>query len=97
LTLRDVRVLADGLLASEDWSEAMDGYAEEHDRHYGVIHRVTSWARALFYHPSLVPAAVRESALTRLLADRTRSLDIVGIGPDFPSDEATRRRFFGED
>ena len=97
LTLRDVRVLADKLLASEDWSEALDGYAEEHDRHYGVIHRLTGWARALFYHPSLVDAAVRESALTRLLADRTRSLDIVGIGPDFPCDEATRRRFFGED
>ena len=75
----------------------MDGYAEEHDRHYGVIHRLTSWARALFYHPSLVAAAVRESALTRLVADRTRSLDIVGIGPDCPCDEATRRRFFGED
>ena len=97
LTLRDVRVLADKLLASDDWSEAADDYAEEHDRHYGVIHRLTGWARALFYHPSLVAAAVRESALTRLVADRTRSLDIVGIGPDFPCDETTRRRFFGED
>jgi menaquinone-9 beta-reductase len=97
LTLRDVRVLADKLLASDDWSEAADGYAEEHDRHYGVIHRLTSWARTLFYHPSLIPAAARESALTRLLSDRTRGLDIVGIGPDCPCDEATRRRFFGED
>jgi 2-polyprenyl-6-methoxyphenol hydroxylase-like FAD-dependent oxidoreductase len=97
LTLRDVRVLADKLLASDDWSGAADDYAEEHDRHYGVIHRLTGWARALFYHPSLVAAAVRESALTRLVADRTRSLDIVGIGPDFPCDETTRRRFFGED
>jgi menaquinone-9 beta-reductase len=97
LTLRDVRVLADKLLASDDWSGAADGYAEEHDRHYGVIHRLTSWARTLFYHPSLIPAAERESALRRLLADRTRSLDIVGIGPDSPCDETTRRRFFGAD
>jgi menaquinone-9 beta-reductase len=97
LTLRDVRVLADKLLASDDWSGAADGYAEEHDRHYGVIHRLTGWARALFYHPSLVAAAVRESALARLVADRTRGLDIVGIGPDLPCSEATRRRFFGED
>jgi 2-polyprenyl-6-methoxyphenol hydroxylase-like FAD-dependent oxidoreductase len=97
LTLRDVRVLADRLLASEDWSGAMDGYAEEHDRHYGVIHRLTSWARALYYHPSLVAATARESALQRLVADRTRNLDIIGIGPDFPCDEVTRRRFFGED
>jgi menaquinone-9 beta-reductase len=97
LTLRDVRVLADKLLASDDWSEAADSYAEEHDRHYGVIHRLTGWARALFFHPSLVSAAARDSALRRLLADRTRGLDIVGIGPDFPCDETTRRRFFGED
>jgi 2-polyprenyl-6-methoxyphenol hydroxylase-like FAD-dependent oxidoreductase len=97
LTLRDVRVLADKLLASDDWSAAADSYAEEHDRHYGVIHSLTSWARTLFYDPGLVAAAVRESALTRLVADRTRGLDIVGIGPDFPCDEITRRRFFGED
>ena len=97
LTLRDVRVLSDKLLASDDWSEAADAYAEEHDRHYGAIHRLTGWARALLYHPSLLAPAVREQALTRLVADRTRNLDIVGIGPDFPCDEATRCRFFGED
>jgi menaquinone-9 beta-reductase len=97
LTLRDVRVLADKLLASDDWSAAADDYAVEHDRHYGVIHSLTSWSRTLFYDPGLVAAAARESALTRLVADRTRGLDIVGIGPDFPCSEATRRRFFGED
>ena len=97
LTLRDVRVLADKLLASDDWSRAADDYAEEYDRHYGAIHRLTGWSRALFYHPSLLATAVRESALTRLVADRTRGLDIVGVGPDFPCDETTRRRFFGED
>ena len=97
LTLRDVRVLADKLLASDDWSGAAESYAEEHDRHYGVIHRLTGWARALFYHPTRVPLAVREAALTRLLSDRTRGLDIVGIGPDSTCDEVTRRRFFGED
>jgi 2-polyprenyl-6-methoxyphenol hydroxylase-like FAD-dependent oxidoreductase len=97
LTLRDVRVLADRLLASDDWSGAADDYAEEHDRHYGVIHRLTGWARTLFYHPNLIPPVVRESAIARLLADRTRGIDIVGIGPDSPCDEATRRRFFGED
>jgi 2-polyprenyl-6-methoxyphenol hydroxylase-like FAD-dependent oxidoreductase len=95
--LRDVRVLADKLLASDDWSWAADAYAEEQDHHYGVIHRLTGWARGLFYHPTLIPMAARESALRRLLAERTRGLDIVGVGPDLPCDEATRRRFFGED
>jgi 2-polyprenyl-6-methoxyphenol hydroxylase-like FAD-dependent oxidoreductase len=97
LTLRDARVLVDLLRSSEDWSAAADAYAEEHDRHYGVIHRLTGWARALLYNPSPAAAAMREIALPRLAADRTRGLDIIGTGPDFPSDEATRRRFFGED
>jgi 2-polyprenyl-6-methoxyphenol hydroxylase-like FAD-dependent oxidoreductase len=97
LTLRDVRVLADKLLASADWLGAADAYAEEHDRHYNAIHRLTGWARRLFYDPSPAAAAVRETALTRLAADRTRSLDITGTGPDCPCDETTRKRFFGED
>ena len=42
-------------------------------------------------------AAVRETALAKVDADRSRGLDIIGLGPDFPCDEATRRRFFGED
>jgi|TARA_B100001964_G_scaffold218375_1_gene259332 hypothetical protein len=29
--------------------------------------------------------------------DRSRSLDYIALEPDTPSDEATRRRFFGED
>jgi 2-polyprenyl-6-methoxyphenol hydroxylase-like FAD-dependent oxidoreductase len=43
LTLRDVRVLSDYLLTDGDWSAAADAYAKEHDRHYGSIHRMTSW------------------------------------------------------
>jgi len=38
LTLRDVRVLRDRLLATSDWETACRDYAREHDRHYGVIH-----------------------------------------------------------
>jgi menaquinone-9 beta-reductase len=97
LTLRDVRVLAEHLLATEDWLGAADVYAAEHDRHYGVLHRMTSWARELFYNPSSTAMADREGALWRLAADRTRALDIVGLGPDFPADDAHHRRFFGED
>jgi menaquinone-9 beta-reductase len=97
LTLRDVRVLAEHLLATDDWLGAADAYAAEHDRHYGVIHRLTEWARELFYN--LNPAAIsdRERALSRLVADRSRAVDIIGLGPEFPADESHRRRFFGED
>jgi 2-polyprenyl-6-methoxyphenol hydroxylase-like FAD-dependent oxidoreductase len=97
LTLRDVRVLADHLLAASDWSAAADAYAEEHDRHYGTIHRMTSWARHMNFDPSLEASELRERALPLLVADRTRGLDIIGLGPDFPADEGRRRRFFGEE
>jgi 2-polyprenyl-6-methoxyphenol hydroxylase-like FAD-dependent oxidoreductase len=34
LTVRDVRILRDQLLAHEDWEGAGHAYAEEHDRYY---------------------------------------------------------------
>jgi 2-polyprenyl-6-methoxyphenol hydroxylase-like FAD-dependent oxidoreductase len=97
LTLRDVRVLADHLVTDDDWSAAADAYAEEHDRHYGVVHRMTSWLRRMNFDQSPEAIELRERALPQLIADRTRGLDIVGIGPDFPADEVRRRRFFCED
>ena len=97
LTLRDVRVLSERLLGSDDWSSAADAYADEHDRHYGTVHRLTSWARRMNYDTRPEAIEMRERALPRLLADRTRALDIQGLGPDFPADEDHRRRYFSED
>jgi 2-polyprenyl-6-methoxyphenol hydroxylase-like FAD-dependent oxidoreductase len=87
LSLRDVRVLADHLLATGDWSTAADAYAEQHDLYYGTIHRMTSWARRMNLDPSQEATELRERALPLLLADRTRGLDIIGLGPDFPADD----------
>jgi hypothetical protein len=71
--------------------------ARDRTRSAGVIHRLTDWARELFY--DLNPAAIsdRERALSRLVADRSRAVDIIGLGPEFPADESHRRRFLGED
>jgi menaquinone-9 beta-reductase len=91
------RVLADQLLKQGDWSVAAEAYADEHDRHYDAIHRMTSWARHLLYDTSRAARELREHALPRLVADRTRNLDILGLGPDFPADEFRRRRYFCED
>jgi hypothetical protein len=97
LTLRDVRVLSDCLLGDKDWSRAADACADEHDRHYGTVHRLTSWARRMNYDTSPAATEMRERALPRLVADRTRALDIQGLGPEFPADESHRRRYFSED
>jgi len=97
LTLRDVRVLSDYLLTDSDWSAAADAYAKEHDRHYRSIHRMTSWLRYMLYDPSREAIEVRARALPRVIADRARFPDVIGVGPDFPADEIHRRRFFCED
>jgi 2-polyprenyl-6-methoxyphenol hydroxylase-like FAD-dependent oxidoreductase len=97
LTLRDVRVLSDYLLTDGDWSAAADAYAKEHDRHYGSIHRMTSWLRYMWYDPKSDAIELRARAFPRLIADPARFPDFIGTGPDFPADENHRRRFFCED
>lgn len=97
LTLRDVRVLRDQLLASEDWDAAARAYAAEHDRSYGALHRIEDWTTELYFAHGPEADARRARALARMAGEPDRRLDIIGLGPDGPSDEEARRRFFGED
>jgi 2-polyprenyl-6-methoxyphenol hydroxylase-like FAD-dependent oxidoreductase len=93
LTLRDVRVLRDALLGVEDWDAACHRYADEHDRYYGGLHRITSWLRQVRYAVGADADRVREHAL-QALADGSGP-DLVGQGPDCPSDENARAQFLG--
>lgn len=97
LTLRDVRVLRDKLRTFEDWNLAGHAYAEEHDRHYGVIHTAGNWFNDLFLEPGPEAEACRARAFPLLAQDPTRFLSHIFIGPDLPLDETVRRRFFGEE
>lgn len=97
LTLRDVRVLRDHLLANTDWEAAGHAYAQAHDWHYGVIHRVDHWQTEMFLAMGPEAEARRARALPLILQDETRVPDHVYSGPDLPADEAVRRRFFGEE
>ncbi len=97
LSLRDVRVLRDHLLADDDWRRAADAYAEEHDRYYSDIHEVHDWWRTLFFDIGPEADTARERALPKIGEDPSRIPDFIGLGPDTPHDEAVRRRFFGED
>jgi 2-polyprenyl-6-methoxyphenol hydroxylase-like FAD-dependent oxidoreductase len=96
LTLRDVRVLRDRLLADSDWDRAAHAYAAEHDRYFGALHRLTDWMRTMFYDPGPTGTAYRERAFPYLFEDGRRIPDLVGLGPEAPSDETARRRLFGE-
>lgn len=97
LTVRDVRVLRDQLLAHEDWGVAGHTYAQEHDRYYGVIHRVENWLSELFLAIGPEAEARRAKALPLIAQDETRVPDHITSGPDLPADETVRRRFFGEE
>jgi 2-polyprenyl-6-methoxyphenol hydroxylase-like FAD-dependent oxidoreductase len=97
LTLRDVRLLRDCLFASADWEVAAREYADAHDRNYASLHRQHGWARELYDSVGPEADALRAQALPKLAEDPGRRPDFVGLGPDAPSDEAARQRFFGFD
>ena len=95
LVFRGVRVLRDALLATENWAEAGDAYAEEHARYYGSIHRITNWLVDMYLDTGPEADARRKRAASRPREERFRP-DHMGLGPEAPSDEDARRRFFGE-
>lgn len=97
LTLRDVRVLRDLLLTEKDWDLAAHQYAAEHDRYYDSIHRLTNWMTMLLYEPGQLAADRRERAFARIAEDPKRQPDLVGQGPEFPSDDNAYRDLFGDD
>lgn len=97
LTLRDARVLTEALLAEDDWARACVRYAAEHDRYYGALHRITDWLTRVYRDTGPAADALRRRAFPLFAADPSRVPDVVGWGPDGPSDETARRRFFGEE
>ena len=97
LTLRDVRVLRDQLLRSEDWDEAGHAYAEEQPRYFNVTHTVESWMDELLYTVGPEGDALREKVFPQWAQDPTRSTDVLFSGPNIELDDTTRRRFFGEE
>jgi hypothetical protein len=97
ITVRDVRVLRDQLMNSDDWNTACHAYAQEHDHYTAVVRKVESWFRALFLEQGADADARRARALPLIAEDDTRVPDHLFSGPEVPADDSVRRRFFGED
>jgi menaquinone-9 beta-reductase len=98
MTFRDARILRDALLANDDWDAAGQAYAAEHDRHFQALHTVEGWFTALMMEPGPEADARRAKALPAIAMDETRLHDAFLSGPECaPTDEAARRRFFGEE
>jgi 2-polyprenyl-6-methoxyphenol hydroxylase-like FAD-dependent oxidoreductase len=96
LTLRDVRVLRDRLNATDDWAQAGEAYAREHDQYYGVLHAAEDWFTQLFMEIGPQADARRARALPLLAEDPSRVPDILLDGPGLAVDDNLRSRFFGE-
>ena len=97
LTLRDVRVLRDCLIATSDWEAAARAYAAEHDRYYGALRTIIGWMRQLYYERGPEADERRARTLPCLAREPERGPDLRAAGPDAPSDETARRRFFALD
>jgi len=102
LALRGVRTLTDelervGSFQPDALEEAGRAYAAIATRDYGSLHRQTSWLREVYRVPGSDADAMRAGLWPLYARDPSRIPDIVGLGPDAPSDEAAKRRFLGLD
>ncbi len=96
LALMGVRHLRDCLVATPDWRVASEQYAREHARYYGAVHRITGWFRELRWSTGPVAEERRTAAFARFAAEPARVPDLLGLGPEAPSDEETHRFLLGE-
>ena len=97
LALRGARVLSDELLGGSDWDAAANRYAQRYDADYGAVRKVTGWFYGIFQRLGPEADALRTQALPLIARDPTRVPDVLFSGPDFPLDESSQARFFGED
>jgi 2-polyprenyl-6-methoxyphenol hydroxylase-like FAD-dependent oxidoreductase len=85
LTLRDVRVLRDQILATGDYDVAGHAYAAEHDQYYAALHRVLTWMTDLEYTPGPEADARRVRVWRRWAEEPGLFPDPLGRGPDGPN------------
>jgi 2-polyprenyl-6-methoxyphenol hydroxylase-like FAD-dependent oxidoreductase len=95
-TLRDVRLLRDRLLAESNWQLAAEAYAQDHDDFYGRMRRLEAMETTLLFERGDEADRRRRHAFALFALDPSRIPDATGLGPEAPSDETARARYFGE-
>jgi 2-polyprenyl-6-methoxyphenol hydroxylase-like FAD-dependent oxidoreductase len=99
LTFRDVRVLSERLLESEDWVTALATYEQERTAYYDVLRARDRW----YGEVAAGPGPLGEERRANQAAARELDPTLGGfgaiefLGPDgLVADEAHRRIYFGE-
>jgi 2-polyprenyl-6-methoxyphenol hydroxylase-like FAD-dependent oxidoreductase len=95
-TLRDVRLLRDRLQAEPDWRSAARAYADDHDDFYGRMRRLEAMETTLLFERGEQADRRRGHAFALFAQDPSRVPDALGLGPEAPSDDLARARYFGE-
>ena len=95
-TLRDVRLLRDRLLSDDDWNRMADAYAADHDAFFHRMLRLGAMRGHLMFDAGPDADARRRRAFAAQKADPSVVPDVLGLGPDAPSDDRARARYFGE-
>jgi 2-polyprenyl-6-methoxyphenol hydroxylase-like FAD-dependent oxidoreductase len=96
MTSRDVRVLAEYLLGSDDWDAAGHAYARARDKYFKACLTVEDWEFDFFFGQGAEADARRARALPLIMRQPDRFPDHGFSGPELPHDDSVRRRFFGE-
>jgi len=98
LTLRDVRVLRDKLLETDDWDAAGNAYASEQNGYFMNTHTVESWFTRLFYDTGPEAEETRARVIPLMAQNPEHLPDHFQAGPESgPVDDAERKRMFAED
>jgi menaquinone-9 beta-reductase len=95
-TLRDVRLLRDRLLAEPNWRSAAEAYAADHDDFYVRMRRLEAMETTLLFERGEAADRRRVHAFALFAQDPSRVPDALGQGPEAPSDDLARARYFGE-
>ena len=95
-TLRDVRLLRDRLLSDDDWDRAASNFSDHHDAFLGCMLRLGGMRGELLFSAGPQADARRKRAFAAHKADPGAVPDVLAHGPDAPSDDAAKARYFGE-
>ncbi len=96
LTSRDARVLAEELLASEDWDAAAHRYADKHDAYFYVTRIVGEWQFDFFLGRGPQADERRMRTFPLIMSEPERVPDHLASGPELLFNDDVRRRFYGE-
>jgi menaquinone-9 beta-reductase len=97
MTSRDVRVLSEYLLGSDDWDAAGQAYARARDKYFRACLTVEDWEFDFFFAQGPEADARRARALPLIMQQPDRFPDHGFSGPELSHDDSVRRRFFGEE